>query len=108
MRTRSIAVAALLVAGLTFGAFGSSASAHPPVVTEGYYFGKGAHDYAPHEHVYRTPFGTFGYDGRGLHDVLPHGHTIRTVPSYGGHHVPPPHHGTPYFPYGATPSYYGR
>ncbi|RUL87024.1 hypothetical protein [Tautonia sociabilis] len=40
------------------------------------YYGQGGHDFAPHWHTRRTPFGGFGWYGTGRHDYRPHGHTV--------------------------------
>ncbi len=40
------------------------------------YYGNGGHDFQPHWHTKRTPFGSFQYYGNGRHDLRPHGHTV--------------------------------
>jgi len=46
-------------------------------VAPGYgYYGQGGHDFAPHWHTKRTPFGTFEWYGNGRHDFRPHGHSV--------------------------------
>jgi len=73
MRTFKLA-AVLGVALLGFAAAGK-AEAHPPgKVYAGY--GNGQHDYAPHWHKTRTPFGSVYWYGNGPHDYLPHHHSI--------------------------------
>lgn len=50
----------------------------------GSYFGNGGHDFQPHWHVTRTPFGASGWYGNGPHDLVPHQHS-RTPWSYQGY-----------------------
>jgi hypothetical protein len=50
------------------------------------YYGNGGHDFQPHWHTKRTPFGTFQWYGNGRHDLRPHGHTVTPygIESYNG------------------------
>jgi hypothetical protein len=53
------------------------------------YYGNGGHDFAPHWHTTRTPFGSFGWHGNGVHDLLPHEHTVSPYGGYRGYSAGP-------------------
>ena len=71
---RAFILAAILgIVGMGFAGAGK-AEAHPPGKFYAGY-GNGAHDYVPHWHKTRTPFGSEYWYGTGLHDYLPHHHS---------------------------------
>ena len=108
---RMMVLAGVLAVGSGLGLGGSSARAHEPATGGGQggggysgggysgggfgggygvpnsrYYGNGGHDFQPHWHTTRTPFGSFQWFGNGRHDSRPHEHsqTPYGIKSYNG------------------------
>ncbi len=113
---RTFLLAAILgVALLGFAGAGTAEAHGPGGAYAGY--GNGAHDYLPHWHQTRTPFGPVYWYGNGPHDYLPHHHSFSPwggVSSYSPTPFGPTksYNGSPYYNnyggyYGGYPPYVG-
>jgi hypothetical protein len=93
---RAFMLAVLGVAGLGLAATGAAEAHEPGKLYAGY--GNGPHDFVPHWHRTRTPFGPVYWYGNGPHDYLPHNHSISPWGGVQSYTITP---------FGATKSYNG-